>query len=86
MKKLQFLFWNHSKFKLTLTEKIRSKAHLELSLDLETEVCYTEKNNADMKCTCNDREKFQHQLKQIRQMQGGDTIEVHIDAQRYPGS
>lgn len=50
--------------KITLIEKIRSKIHLELSLDLETKVCYTEKNGADMKCTSNDKDKFQHRPKQ----------------------
>lgn len=32
--------------KATLVEKIASAAHLEIVLDLEAEVCYTEKNSA----------------------------------------
>ncbi len=50
--------------KLTLAEKIRSEVHLELSLDLEPEVCYTEKNNAESKHTSNGKDKFRYPLQQ----------------------
>lgn len=50
--------------KLTLVEKIRSKIHLELSLDLETKVCYTEKNNAESKHSSNDKDKVRYNPRQ----------------------
>lgn len=50
--------------KLTLAEKMRSKIHLELSLDLKTKVCYTEKNSTESKRISNNNDKFQHHPKQ----------------------
>ena len=41
--------------KVTLAEKIASAAHLEIALDLESEVCYTEKNSAT-ECVNDDKD------------------------------
>ena len=44
--------------KLVLTDKIRSNAHSELSLDLERELCYTDENRINMGCISNDKDTF----------------------------
>ena len=41
--------------KVTLVEQIASAAHLEMALDLEVEVCYTEKNSAT-ECVNDDKD------------------------------
>lgn len=41
--------------KVTLAEKIASAAHLEIALDLEAEVCYTEKNSTT-ECVNDDKD------------------------------
>jgi len=40
--------------KRELQHRIKTNAHLEMTLDFEANVCYTEEKNGDMECTVHD--------------------------------